>query len=305
MKAFVCEKYDPPDVLQIKDVHKPIPKDNKVLIKLHATTCHIGDMRVRHFHIPYWQKISFQVYLGLIKPKRPLLVLFVMALLISGLMMNCGFVLTGSGELESKEYPFHDFNSVEISSAFEYEISQSGEYGVTVSADDNVIENVQVTEEGNNLKIGLKTTPRLGSLTLKTVVTMPDLRGLTISGASHGTISGFYSVNDINIKVSGAGKVSGNITADGVDFNISGASTVVLEGSANNVVADVSGASRLNLVDFLVNNADVTLSGASSGTVNLSGKLDANLSGASKLTYIGEPVMGNINTSGASTLRKK
>jgi len=71
------------------------------------------------------------------------------------------------------------------------------------------------------------------------------------------------------------------------------------------MTADVSGASRFNLGGFMVNNADVTFSGASNGTVNLSGKLDANLSGASKLSYIGEPTMGNVNTSGASTLSKK
>jgi hypothetical protein len=71
------------------------------------------------------------------------------------------------------------------------------------------------------------------------------------------------------------------------------------------MVADASGASRFNLDDFTVNNADVDFSGASSGTVNLDGRLDADLSGASRLWYIGEPNMGNIDTSGASTISKK
>jgi len=78
-----------------------------------------------------------------------------------------------------------------------------------------------------------------------------------------------------------------------------------LEGSANDVVVEADGASRVKLAGFTVNNADVSLGGASNGTVNLSGKLDADLSGASKLEYMGEPRMGTINTSGASTLSKK
>ena len=57
--------------------------------------------------------------------------------------------------------------------------------------------------------------------------------------------------------------------------------------------------------DFPVNDADVEFSGASSGTINLSGRLDADISGASRLYYIGEPTMGNINTSGASSLSKR
>jgi NADPH:quinone reductase-like Zn-dependent oxidoreductase len=73
MKAIVCTKYGPPEVLQLREVAKPIPKDNEVLIKVYATTCHIGDVRIRSFNVPFWQMIPFRLYLGLTKPKRPIL----------------------------------------------------------------------------------------------------------------------------------------------------------------------------------------------------------------------------------------
>ena len=73
MKAIVCTKYGPPDVLQLKEVEKPAPKDNEVLIKVHATTCHIGDVRIRSFDVPFWQMIPFRIYLGIFKPKRSIL----------------------------------------------------------------------------------------------------------------------------------------------------------------------------------------------------------------------------------------
>jgi len=73
MKAVICTKYGPPEVLELREVPKPTPKDNEVLIKIYATTCHIGDVRIRSFDVPFLQRIPFRLYLGLTKPKRPIL----------------------------------------------------------------------------------------------------------------------------------------------------------------------------------------------------------------------------------------
>jgi hypothetical protein len=213
--------------------------------------------------------------------------------------------LVGSGNLETETYTFSDFNEVEISSAFEFEIEQSNSYSIEVTADDNVMEYVRVSQDGQTLKIGLRTATWFGPVTLEASVTMPELGGLEVSGASRGTVSGFSSTEDLALKVSGASRVTGDITAGDVDFDISGASSVELDGSANDIAADVSGASSLKLDDFTVSNANVDFSGASSGTINLDGRLDADLSGASRLWYIGEPTMGTIDTSGASTVSQK
>lgn len=73
MKAVLYEKYGPPEVLQFKDVLTPSPKDNEVLIKVYATTVHVGDTRMRSFRVPlkYW--LPMRLFLGITKPKRTIL----------------------------------------------------------------------------------------------------------------------------------------------------------------------------------------------------------------------------------------
>ncbi|MBP2029250.1 NADPH:quinone reductase-like Zn-dependent oxidoreductase [Methanohalophilus levihalophilus] len=75
MKAFVYNKYGSADVLQLKEVDKPIPRDNEVLIKIHATTVTIGDTIMRSFKLPTprWQWIPARLYLGIRGPRRHVL----------------------------------------------------------------------------------------------------------------------------------------------------------------------------------------------------------------------------------------
>jgi NADPH:quinone reductase-like Zn-dependent oxidoreductase len=73
MKAVFCTRYGSPDVLQLKEVDKPVPKDNEVLIKVCATSVTTGDVRMRSFTVPRLQWIPARLYLGVFKPKRAVL----------------------------------------------------------------------------------------------------------------------------------------------------------------------------------------------------------------------------------------
>jgi NADPH:quinone reductase-like Zn-dependent oxidoreductase len=73
MKAIVYEKYGPPDVLQLKEVAKPIPKDNEVLVKVYATTVSAAICRTRSSTYPPVIWLPARMVFGLIRPKSPIL----------------------------------------------------------------------------------------------------------------------------------------------------------------------------------------------------------------------------------------
>lgn len=76
MKACVYTQYGPPDVLRLVEVAKPAPRDDEVLVKVHATTVTIGDTIMRSFQLPNitgWQKFMARLILGWHRPRRHIL----------------------------------------------------------------------------------------------------------------------------------------------------------------------------------------------------------------------------------------
>ena len=73
MKAIVTTKYGPPEVLQLREIDKPTPKANEVLIKIKMTTVSIGDVKMRGLDLPSGQKLAARLFLGWSKPKKDIL----------------------------------------------------------------------------------------------------------------------------------------------------------------------------------------------------------------------------------------
>ncbi len=243
-------------------------------------------------------------------------------MMVAGLLTSCT-VVVGSGNLKTENMDFIDFTGVDIGGAFEVEIVQSDSFSVSITADENLFDYIQVYKHGSTLKISVQPAVIFRSTTQRAEISMPELFNLELSGASCGTITGFESVDDLDIEVSGASsldvegmvagdmrfdisgasRVTGDVNADDVDFNVSGASTVRLQGTATDMKLDLSGASNAELGDFLVDNASIKFSGASRGTVHADGRLDIDLSGASRLTYTGDPTIGDVDISDASNMQ--
>ena len=73
MKAVIYTQYGPPEVLHLTEIEKPVPRDNEVLVKVHATAVTAGDSRMRSFTVPRGQWLFARLYLGIRGPRRPIL----------------------------------------------------------------------------------------------------------------------------------------------------------------------------------------------------------------------------------------
>lgn len=70
MKAVLCTQYGPPEVLQLKEIPKPVPRDNEVVIKVRVATVNMGDCELRNLSLPLWTRIPLRLYMGYSKPRN-------------------------------------------------------------------------------------------------------------------------------------------------------------------------------------------------------------------------------------------
>jgi NADPH:quinone reductase-like Zn-dependent oxidoreductase len=85
MKAIVCPKYGSPEVLQLKEVEKPVPRDNQVLIKICASTVTMGDCEIRTLTLPMWTRLPMRLIMGYRKPRR-----YITGIELSGIVESVG-----------------------------------------------------------------------------------------------------------------------------------------------------------------------------------------------------------------------
>lgn len=196
-----------------------------------------------------------------------------------------GTPLKGSGNIVTVSRPLSGFTGIDAGGAIEVLVTAQEDFKVEVEADDNVQDHIKTTIADGILRIYMEDKYSYSNTTVRVRVSMPDLKLLDISGAS-------------NAKVA-------KVKADDLVVDVSGASKVTMEGSSKRLVGDVSGASSLVAEQLSVETVLIEASGASNGYVNATESLTADASGASAIYYYGNPKTTAVETSGASSIKRR
>ena len=230
-------------------------------------------------------------------------VMFSLALIsISG----CSYAFNGvkgNGNVIKQERNVSDFTGIDVGGAFHIFLTQGSEVKVVVEADENLMDIIETEVHGNTLKISTSDDIR-ESKEMNVYITFKSLDDMDFSGACKVESTGKLTFDELDLECSGASDVMLTFAAKELELDCSGASQVELLGSAREVNLDLSGASKLDALELEVEEMDADVSGASSGKVMVSSELSADVSGASSFRYKGEPKIGDVDVSGAASLKK-
>jgi hypothetical protein len=232
-----------------------------------------------------------------------LAILFVGALLLSSCLKE--YVEPGEMEIESRMVT--DFNSINISNAFEVYVSKSDTEELTLEAYSGYLPHITTEVRANTLFIFMDDKYEYNAKKKQKVyLKLKSLQSIKASGATKIIGSTDFVSENFNVNLSGASYLNMSlIVSNKLTCNASGASIVNLAGSSTElVVADLSGASKFSAFNLIAEKATLSISGASDVELYVTKELNFTASGASSIKYKGNPEIVKQSTSGASSVVK-
>ncbi len=211
--------------------------------------------------------------------------------------------IVGNGNIVEDSRDVDPFDGIDISEAFDVELTQGNVPAVTIITDENVMPFVEVSIINGELKIRFSPDAAIESTTeLRAVISFETLRSLELSGSTRLIGTNIFQLDDIDIRCSGTCTLDMEFDADDVDIDVSGTCDLALFGNADDVTMRLSGASTYNAYDFIANSYDVRLSGACRAKIHVLESLEVDASGSCSMIFKGDPAHLDIDISGDCTV---
>jgi hypothetical protein len=224
------------------------------------------------------------------------------------LLSSCGkHHITGHGESRNESIPLKstDFDRVQIEAPVDARISVGGPATLSFEGYVNIIPHLRTEVKDRTLRIYLdEVTDVHTDKSIVANINLPSLTGVDLSGSSDAVVTGPVNASDFDLDISGAGSVDmQELHVRSFNADMSGSTSLTLRageiGSGN---FDVSGSGEIYAFGVTQQVATLDLSGSAEAEVNVTNKLDVEISGAGSVLYKGRPNVSQ-DISGAGSVK--
>lgn len=228
-----------------------------------------------------------------------------LALSLFTLFLSSCAAIVAHGPIVKQTKLVANFTRIEASNAFSIDYTSGSSASAVIEAPDDIIQLIQINENNGTLEISLTGNVNNVGHPIKIHLQSASLESVNLQGACEMELLSNLNGNNFQVDLSGASSFHGTIYMKEVTMNLKGASNAQLEGVTNKLTAEISGASTLDADKFSSANTNVEANGASNASVQADSSLDANATGASTISYKGNPVRLDKSSSGAGNVEKE
>ncbi len=224
------------------------------------------------------------------------------------LLVSCedGFFggIDGEGDIVQATISVDDFDGFVSTIAADIYISQGDIFEVTMTAQQNIIENLDTDWVRDGIWTIKYNHWVRHTKPVKIYITVPELTKIGLSGS--GEITGetpFVGLDRISLSISGSGKIDLDSESDEMDLSISGSGDMYLAGVTGMLDCSISGSGSVNAFDLVTDEGDIHISGSGNARVNVEESLKVSISGSGGVYYRGNPYV-DAHVSGSGEVKR-
>jgi hypothetical protein len=231
---------------------------------------------------------------------------FILALLLFCSCRYSGFHrVTGNGVNSSQQRSLSAFRKLSVNGPVDVFISQDAALSLRIEGDENLLSYVEVRNDGEQLKIGIRDgynlNPKAG---LKVYISGPDYENISLTGSGDLKSDNKISGNRFGLNITGSGDAVLNLDAPNVKTEITGSGSARLNGETENFESRINGSGELYAYDLLSENTTVRIAGSGDAQVYASKTLDIHIAGAGDVGYKG-PATVTQHVAGSGDIHKE
>jgi len=210
--------------------------------------------------------------------------------------------VSGSGYIDTREVEVSEFRAIDVCCGFDVDVYESEAPSLVITGDDNIIEDIIVTETDGTLKLELPREMTFRpSRRVDVSIGTAALDGVDASGGADVTVRGVPQGDAVVLDLSGGSSIEfTDVVTASLNADLSGGSDAELSGMATDQVIRLSGGSIFRGYELSGDAASVDASGGSRAQVAASTTLDVDASGGSSVRYDGEPMIDESISGGSS-----
>lgn len=196
--------------------------------------------------------------------------------------------IDGNGNVVKQDREVGDFDQLELEGVFDVYIQQGDKPGVTIEADENLIELIQTEVSDGELEIDMDDDVEIDEYTeLNVYVTVVDLRDLEIESVGDVETMGVLKLGDIKLDIEGVGDVFLELECNSIDAEVESVGNVDLKGSANRMIMDNSSVGNVDASKLTVGDLELDHNGVGNVEVHGTDKLIIYSSAVGNVYYQG------------------
>jgi hypothetical protein len=227
------------------------------------------------------------------------------SLFVAVLMMSTSNSIGQSTEKETRNVS--GFTEIGFGIAGNLHVKIASGFNVVIEGDKKYLSEIETTVRNGNLIIRNDNNRFFNNLKADIYITLPELKGIYVSGSGNAMIESAIKNEVITLNVSGSGKLmASEIVTDKLNCSISGSGDVILKGSGEIAKGDISikGSGNYSGATTRIKDLHVHISGSGNCTCNVTESLDASISGSGNINYTGDAKV-NARVSGSGHVRSK